>query len=81
MRVRSAIKRLCDACRVVKRRGRLFVVCKANPKHKQRQGYHTLAGDVSVPIQHSDIPAQAPSRASGTGNACIGEQLWSNTKQ
>ena len=32
MRVRSAIKRLCDACRLVKRRGRLFVVCKANPK-------------------------------------------------
>ncbi|CAL8468135.1 g7674 [Coccomyxa elongata] len=81
MRVRSAIKRLCDACRVVKRRGRLFVVCKANPKHKQRQGYHTLAGDVTVPIQDSSTAAQAPFRLSGAGNACIGEQLWSSTKQ
>lgn len=32
MRVRSAVKKLCDACRIVKRRGRVFVVCKANPK-------------------------------------------------
>ena len=32
MRVRSAIKKLCDACRIVKRRGRVFVVCKSTPK-------------------------------------------------
>ena len=28
-------------CRVVKRRKRLFVTCKRNPRHKQRQGFHT----------------------------------------
>jgi large subunit ribosomal protein L36 len=32
MKVRTAVKRLCDACRVVLRRGRVYVVCKANPK-------------------------------------------------
>ena len=32
MRVRSAVKKLCDACRIVKRRGRVFVICKSNPK-------------------------------------------------
>ncbi|EIE20967.1 hypothetical protein COCSUDRAFT_83526 [Coccomyxa subellipsoidea C-169] len=62
MRVRSAVKRLCDACRVVKRRGRLFIVCKTNPKHKQRQGYHTLAGEVPVPLEPSVLPAQIPFR-------------------
>ena len=32
MRVRSAIKKLCDSCKIVKRRGKLYVVCKASPK-------------------------------------------------
>jgi len=32
MRVRSAIKKLCDSCKVVKRRGKLYIVCKASPK-------------------------------------------------
>ncbi|KAI5082662.1 hypothetical protein GOP47_0002405, partial [Adiantum capillus-veneris] len=43
MKVRSAVKRLCEFCRVVKRRGRIYVLCKANPKHKQRQGFSTLS--------------------------------------
>ena len=28
---------MCDKCRVIKRHGRIMVICK-NPKHKQRQG-------------------------------------------
>lgn len=32
MKVRASIKKLCEACRIVKRRGRLFVICKENPK-------------------------------------------------
>mmetsp|Transcript_5408 Transcript_5408/g.6842 ORF Transcript_5408/g.6842 Transcript_5408/m.6842 type:complete len:81 (+) Transcript_5408:188-430(+) len=43
MKVRSAVKRLCRNCKVVKRRRRVFVICKENPKHKQRQGFSTLA--------------------------------------
>ncbi|KAL1561006.1 hypothetical protein AAHA92_03759 [Salvia divinorum] len=43
MKVRSSVKKLCEFCRTVKRRGRVYVLCTANPKHKQRQGLSTLA--------------------------------------
>ncbi|KAI8064471.1 ribosomal protein L36-domain-containing protein [Gongronella butleri] len=38
MKVRSSVKKLCDGCTTVRRRGKLFVVCNKNKKHKQRQG-------------------------------------------
>ncbi|KAJ1976761.1 hypothetical protein H4R33_006362 [Dimargaris cristalligena] len=38
MKVRTSIKKMCDCCKFVRRRGRLFVVCTQNKKHKQRQG-------------------------------------------
>lgn len=38
MKVRSSIKKICNACQVVKRNKVLRIVCKKNPKHKQRQG-------------------------------------------
>lgn len=37
MRVRPSVKKMCDNCKIVKRRGRVMVIC-SNPKHKQRQG-------------------------------------------
>ncbi len=37
MKVRSSVKKICDKCKIVRRRGRVYVLC-ANPKHKQRQG-------------------------------------------
>ncbi|MDO4855638.1 MAG: 50S ribosomal protein L36 [Limosilactobacillus gorillae] len=37
MKVRPSVKRMCDNCKIVKRRGRVMVIC-TNPKHKQRQG-------------------------------------------
>lgn len=37
MKVRPSVKRMCDSCQIVKRRGRVMVIC-INPKHKQRQG-------------------------------------------
>lgn len=37
MKVRSSVKRICEKCQVIRRRGRLWVICR-NPKHKQRQG-------------------------------------------
>jgi large subunit ribosomal protein L36 len=37
MKVRPSVKRMCDKCRIVKRRGVVLVICD-NPKHKQRQG-------------------------------------------
>ncbi|MDD5760527.1 MAG: 50S ribosomal protein L36 [Candidatus Pacebacteria bacterium] len=37
MKVRSSVKKICKNCKVVRRKGRLYVICQ-NPKHKQRQG-------------------------------------------
>lgn len=37
MKVRSSVKKICEHCKIVRRRRVVFVICK-NPKHKQRQG-------------------------------------------
>lgn len=37
MKVRSSVKKMCDSCKLIRRHGRLMVICR-NPKHKQRQG-------------------------------------------
>ena len=37
MKVRTSVKKICDKCKVVKRKGVVRVICP-NPKHKQRQG-------------------------------------------
>lgn len=37
MKVRPSVKPICDKCKVIKRRGKIRVICE-NPKHKQRQG-------------------------------------------
>ncbi|MBI4426456.1 MAG: 50S ribosomal protein L36 [Candidatus Kerfeldbacteria bacterium] len=38
MKVRASVKPMCKNCRVIRRKGRLVVICPTNPKHKQRQG-------------------------------------------
>lgn len=35
MKVRASVKPMCDGCSVVKRKGRIYVLCSKNPKHKQ----------------------------------------------
>ncbi|TFK57104.1 hypothetical protein OE88DRAFT_98837 [Heliocybe sulcata] len=35
MKVRSSIKVMCDGCKIVRRKGRLYVICSNDPKHKQ----------------------------------------------
>ena len=37
MKVHSSVKRLCERCKIVRRKGVVRVVCD-NPRHKQRQG-------------------------------------------
>ena len=37
MKVRPSVKKICDKCKVIKRKGVIRVICE-NPKHKQRQG-------------------------------------------
>ncbi|AQZ13116.1 RTC6 (YPL183W-A) [Zygosaccharomyces parabailii] len=37
-KVRTSVKKFCNDCYIVRRKGRVYVYCKANKKHKQRQG-------------------------------------------
>lgn len=37
MKVRASVRKICEHCKIVKRKGVIFVICKT-PKHKQRQG-------------------------------------------
>ncbi len=36
MRVKASVTKICDKCKVVRRRGKLMIICE-NPRHKQRQ--------------------------------------------
>ncbi|SZF01432.1 unnamed protein product [Blumeria hordei] len=44
MKVRSSVKKMCEGCKAVirkggkKGKGSVYIICKLNPKHKQRQG-------------------------------------------
>ncbi|HEY6625789.1 MAG: 50S ribosomal protein L36 [Ignavibacteriaceae bacterium] len=37
MKVRSSVRKICDKCKIIRRKGVVRVIC-SNPKHKQRQG-------------------------------------------
>ncbi len=37
MKVQPSVKKICDNCKVIRRRGVVRVIC-TNPRHKQRQG-------------------------------------------
>jgi large subunit ribosomal protein L36 len=38
LKVRTSVQPICEHCKVVKRNGVTRIICKRNPKHKQRQG-------------------------------------------
>ncbi|MES2800451.1 50S ribosomal protein L36 [Brumimicrobium glaciale] len=38
MKVRASVKKRSEDCKIVKRKGRVYVINKKNPKLKQRQG-------------------------------------------
>jgi large subunit ribosomal protein L36 len=37
MKVKPSVKRLCERCKIVRRKGVVRVIC-TNKRHKQRQG-------------------------------------------
>nr|YP_009540994.1 ribosomal protein L36 [Discoplastis spathirhyncha]AYQ93525.1 ribosomal protein L36 [Discoplastis spathirhyncha] len=37
MKVRSSVRKICEKCCLIRRKGNLIVIC-LNAKHKQRQG-------------------------------------------
>lgn len=38
MKVRSSIKKRSSDCKIVRRKGKVYVINKKNPRFKQRQG-------------------------------------------
>jgi large subunit ribosomal protein L36 len=48
MKVRSSVKKLCEGCKSVRRKGgkkgkgHVYIICSLNPKHKQRQGWRDV---------------------------------------
>ena len=38
MKVKASVKKRSEDCKIVKRKGRLYVINKKNPRFKQRQG-------------------------------------------
>lgn len=36
MKVRASVKPICEKCKVIKRKGRVMIICE-NPKHKQNR--------------------------------------------
>nr|YP_009868493.1 ribosomal protein L36 [Oroxylum indicum]QKG62863.1 ribosomal protein L36 [Oroxylum indicum] len=36
MKLRASVRKICYKCRLIRRRGRIRVIC-SNPRHKQRQ--------------------------------------------
>ncbi|OAY31696.1 uncharacterized protein LOC110630750 [Manihot esculenta] len=71
MKVRSSVKKMCEFCQIIKRRGRVYVICSSNPKHKQRQGISTFAYEGSVAAETNAKQEITPSHNVGLGLASI----------
>lgn len=37
MKVRASVRKRCAKCKIIRRKGRVYVICE-NPKHRQKQG-------------------------------------------
>jgi len=37
MKVRASVKPICEKCKIIKRQGKVMIIC-TNTKHKQKQG-------------------------------------------
>jgi ribosomal protein L36 len=67
MKVRSAVKKMCKDCYLVKRKGKLFCYCKTDPRHKQRQGLHSYINNFA-PSSSLGAAAAFPSQISFLSN-------------
>ena len=51
MKVRSSVKRMCKGCKVSKYNQKVYIRCKLNPRHKQRQLFSTLKAPLNQPLR------------------------------
>ncbi|XP_012078799.1 uncharacterized protein LOC105639372 isoform X2 [Jatropha curcas] len=71
MKVQSSVKKMCEFCQIVKRRGRIYVICSSNAKHKQRQGFYTFACEGTGSTETSADEGIASNHGVGIGLASI----------
>ncbi|WCJ29631.1 Ribosomal protein L36 [Euphorbia peplus] len=71
MKVRSSVKKMCEFCQIIKRRGRVFVICSSNPKHKQRQGMSSFAFEGLTSAEANPKTEMAPGYSARVGLASI----------
>ncbi len=38
MKVTPSIRKRCENCKMIRRKGVIRIICKVNPRHKARQG-------------------------------------------
>ena len=57
MKVRPSVKPICEYCKVIRRNGRVMVICPTNPKHKQLATSKKIlaAAGVSEDIRVKDL--------------------------
>ena len=58
MKVRPSVKPICEKCKIIKRKGRVMVICE-NPKHKQKQGLSRIrpAGNFRPAAAECSLPS------------------------
>ena len=71
MKVRSAVKKICADCKLVKRGRKQFVICAANARHKQRQGFATLAGPATLAPWATMGDALSPTAGAAAGSLSL----------
>jgi small subunit ribosomal protein S13 len=57
MKVKPSVKKICEKCKVIRRHGRVMVICE-NPRHKQRQGGEGNKETFMARISGVDIPRE-----------------------
>ena len=56
MKVKASIKKRSEDCKIVRRKGKLYVICKKTPKYKMRQGSLKLKKRFMARIVGVDLP-------------------------
>lgn len=41
VKVRASVRKMCEGCRIIRRKGVVRVICKSDARHKQRQRTHS----------------------------------------
>lgn len=53
MKLVSALKKMCEHCYLTRKGKKVYVKCKINPRHKQRQGsgFSSIASNQTLPMR------------------------------